>query len=164
MTRRPATPHWDRWQTLDATGHGYPRPLLVREDWISLNGQWEFAIDREGWWAKPSEVTWTRRIQVPFAPETQASGIHDTSFYTGCWYRRELPPVALGADERLVLHFGAVDYRSSVWINDQLATTHEGGYTPFSVDITRHLSQDAPLVLVVRAEDEPWELAKPRGK
>src|SRR6185369_10052791 len=68
------------------------------------------------------------------------------------------------ADERIILHFGAVDYRASVWINGLLTTTHEGGYTPFSVDITRHLAGERPLVIVVRAEDDPFDLAKPRGK
>jgi hypothetical protein len=73
-------------------GHGYPRPQLRRAPWTSLNGPWEFAFDREAAWHLPSEPRWDGRIIVPFAPETEASGIADTSFYHGCWYRRTLEP------------------------------------------------------------------------
>ena len=149
---------------LDATRHGHPRPLLARARWTSLNGPWEFAIDPKAQWTKPSEVKWSGRINVPFAPETSASGIGDTTFYVACWYSRVVQLAPLAARERVILHFGAVDYRASVWINGQLATTHEGGYTPFSVDVTRHLAAGEPAVLVVRAEDDPHDLAKPRGK
>ena len=148
----------------DVFGHGYPRPLLVRENWTSLNGPWDFALDREARWNKPADVNWSGVIQVPYAPETAASGVADTSYFIACWYRRWLPAQGIDPDERVILHFGAVDYRASVWIGDQLATTHEGGYTPFSVDITRHLTTDEAVALVVRAEDDPHDLAKPRGK
>jgi beta-galactosidase/beta-glucuronidase len=148
----------------DEWGHGYPRPLLAREDWTSLNGEWDFALDPSARWTKPGDVEWTGRIRVPYAPETAASGISDTSFFVACWYRRWLGAQHLEPAERVILHFGAVDYRASVWIGDQLATTHEGGYTPFSVDITRHLTAGEPVAIVVRAEDDPHDLAKPRGK
>jgi beta-galactosidase/beta-glucuronidase len=145
-------------------GHGYPRPLLAREHWISLNGRWDFAFDRDAVWTSPGDVVWDQHITVPFAPETRASGIGDTSFSIACWYRRELPTLEIGPNERVILHFGAVDYRASVWANDQLATTHEGGYTPFSVDITRHFANGRTVIVTVRAEDDPWDLTKPRGK
>jgi len=73
---------------------------------------------------------------VPFSPETSRSRIHDTGFFKACWYRRavDVPPRHNG--ERILLHFGAVDHRATVWIDGALACVHEGGYTPFTVDLT----------------------------
>src|SRR3954469_4399177 len=96
--------------TVDAGGRGYPRPQLRRESWFSLNGEWEFAIDRAGQWHAPAQVEWRDRIRVPFSPEAPASGIGDTGLYRSCWYRNrvEIPDVL--PHERLILRFGAVDY------------------------------------------------------
>jgi hypothetical protein len=143
---------------------GYPRPQLRRAGWQSLNGTWDFALDPLGRWAVPAEVGWSTRILVPFAPEAQRSGVEDTSFYRACWYRRTFEPPALKPQERLVLHFGAVDYATTVWINGSRCACQEGGYTPFQVDITDLLHHEGPQELVVRAEDDPADLAKPRGK
>jgi hypothetical protein len=142
----------------------YPRPQLVRERWQSLNGAWDFSIDPDAVWAHPSEVTWRGTIVVPFAPEVQASGVHDTGFFRACWYRRSFPPPALEPDERVLLHFGAIDYAATVWCNGYPAGKHEGGYTPFTIDVTPFLSGSADLIIVVRAEDDPLDLAQPRGK
>ncbi len=144
--------------------HGYPRPQLERSDWICLNGSWEFALDPDARWRSPSDVAWHARITVPFAPETPASGIGDTGWYHACWYRRTFDAPALHAGERLLLHFGAVDYAAAVWINDQFVAEHTGGYTPFQVDLTRWLAHAGPQTLVVCAMDDPHDLAKPRGK
>ncbi len=148
----------------DPAAHAYPRPQLVREQWVSLNGAWQFALDRTGHWRRPDEVVWDRRIVVPFAPETAASGVDDPGFYRRCWYRRRFDAPALEPGERLVLHFGAIDYEATVWVNGVEVTRHEGGYTPFHVDITDALRADAPQVLIVCADDDPQDLAKPRGK
>lgn len=144
--------------------HLYPRPQLERANWINLNGSWEFSLDHEARWRQPADVAWQTRICVPFAPETPASGIGDPGFYLACWYRRTFDAPQLPPGERLILHFGAVDYRATVWVNDRLAATHTGGYTPFSADITFALNTDGPQTIVVRAEDDPHDLAKPRGK
>jgi beta-galactosidase/beta-glucuronidase len=143
--------------------HVYPRPQLQRQHWQSLNGPWEFAIDADGILRKPSEVQWQRRIEVPFAPETPASGVNNTGFYRVCWYRRSLELEPLAEDKHLLLHFGAVDYHATVWVNGCEAATHEGGYTPFTIDLTPFL-KSSTLTIVVRAEDDPADLAKPRGK
>jgi beta-galactosidase/beta-glucuronidase len=154
---------WDVGE-LDGFGRGYPRPQLVRDRWISLNGAWDFALDHAGLWKLPTEVEWQSAIQVPFAPEALSSGIGDTSFFRACWYRRVVMPAARDAGSRLILHFGAVDYDAAVWINGHLAGTHHGGYTPFCFDITPITVDGEPLEIVVRAEDDPRDLAKPRGK
>ena len=145
------------------SARGYPRPLLVRDRWTSLNGTWDFAIDAEGDLEDPRGIAWTGRILVPFAPEARASGIGDTSLFRACWYRREadVPP---GPGEKLLLHFGAVDYRATVWVNGSLVGSHEGGYTPFTCDLTTIVGEASRCEIVVRAEDDPLDLEKPRGK
>ena len=144
--------------------HGYPRPQLRRAAWRSLNGAWDFALDTTCQWQVPDEVVWGATILVPFAPETAASGINDDGFDCAVWYRRSFEAPALPTGDRLLLHFGAVDYRATVWVNGLVAAHHEGGYTPFSADITGLLTEASPNTVVVRAEDDPQDLAKPRGK
>jgi beta-galactosidase/beta-glucuronidase len=150
--------------TLDAHGRGYPRPQCRREAWMSLNGEWQFAIDETAIWRHPGDVEWSETIRVPFAPEALASGIGRTGFFLVCWYRVgcRLPPHQAG--ERWLLHFGAVDWRATVWVNGHYAGEHEGGYTPFSLDVTDRLGPDGDCEIVVRADDDPHDLAKPRGK
>lgn len=146
----------------------HPRPQLTRARWIDLAGAWGFAYDdanqglSEGWQERAD--VWTRTIQVPFPPESPASGIGNTTFHATVWYRRtfELSPEDTG--KRLLLHCGAVDYRAHIWVNGQLVATHEGGQTPFSADITTALRSHAEQVIVIRAEDAPLDLSQPRGK
>ena len=146
------------------SSHGYPRPQFRRNEWFSLNGAWDFAIDSEARWRKPEHVDWKQVIDVPFAPETQASGIADTGFYRACWYRRNFEAPHLENGQRLILHFGAVDYEATVWINGNIVVRHIGGYTPFQADITDFLAESGPQTVVVWAQDDPHDLAKPRGK
>jgi hypothetical protein len=149
---------------VNADGPDYPRPQLRRDRCVSLDGAWEFALDEEARWHTPGEVPWSdTRIQVPFAPETQASGIHVQGLFRACWYRRLVTPLPHAPGERLVLRFGAVDYRATVWVGDAPCAEHEGGYTPFAVDVTRQLAR-GPALVTVRADDDPLDLAKPRGK
>jgi hypothetical protein len=147
----------------------HPRPQLVRDHWIDLNGAWEFAYDdadrgTEEAWYRPGVHVFDRGITVPFPPESRASGIGEPGFHPILWYRRVLPvPTELGGD-RLLLHFGAVDYGAAVWVNGQLAGCHEGGHTPFHFDITTAARSGTELVVVVRAEDLPEDVSQPRGK
>ena len=115
-------------------------------------------------WSSPAAVTWDREIVVPFAPETEASGVEEMGFFRACWYRRTFDAPALAAGERLILHFGAVDYRATVWVNGTEVARHEGGYTPFAADITTALDGEGPQRVVVRVEDDPQDLTQPRGK
>ncbi len=142
----------------------HPRPLLRRDGWTSLNGLWDFALDPEARLRTPAEVSFDARILVPFAPETPRSGIGDEGLYRACWYRRTFRAPALTAGERLVLRFGAVDHRATVWVNGARAVEHEGGYTPFAADVTDLLAADGDQEVVVRAFDDPLDLEKPRGK
>jgi beta-galactosidase/beta-glucuronidase len=142
---------------------GYPRPQLVRRHWISLDGAWKFMYDDERRYGMPGRFdAWTHEINVPFAPETRKSGVGDTGFHTVCWYQREFK--VSPAAGRTILHFGAVDYRARVWINQHLVAEHEGGHTPFSADISDVLSGDGTQVVTLFVEDDPHDLAKPRGK
>jgi hypothetical protein len=143
---------------------GYPRPQFRRQDWTSLNGEWEFAIDADAVWRR-AEVRYDRTIRVPFSPETRVSGVGDTGLYKAVWYRLRLRVPRLQADERLLLHFQAVDNHAMVWIDGTLVAEHEGGYTPFEADITEVLREGLDEhELVVRAYDDPADLEKPRGK
>jgi len=147
------------------TGGLHPNPQFARPGWQSLNGPWDFAIDRDGVWSDPTQIKWSaQHINVPFAPETPASGIEDTGFMAACWYRRAFAAPRLKPSGRLILRFGAVEYRATVWVNGRIVAFHEGGYTPFHADITDALADEGDQVLVVRAEDDPHDLAKPRGK
>ena len=143
--------------------HGYPRPQLERKDWHSLNGTWDFAIDPESAWTHPNEVKWAGPIEVPFAPETAASGIGSTAFYKAVWYRRTVDIGPIPSGDRILLHFGAVDYAATVWVNGCEAGSHEGGYTPFTVDLSP-FAKHSRIVIAVRAYDDPADLAQPRGK
>lgn len=146
------------------SSRGYPRPLLEREHWWELNGQWDFAIDPEAAWIKPDQVPFDRKIVVPFTPETPGSGIGDTGLYKAVWYRRSFELPELPEGHRLVLNFGAVDYEATVWVNGNQVAHHVGGYTPFSADITAALTPQGPQEIVVCAYDDPEDLEKPRGK
>ncbi|MBC7928706.1 MAG: glycoside hydrolase family 2 [Bryobacteraceae bacterium] len=149
---------------MELSTHGYPRPQLERPNWTSLNGPWEFAVDPDAVWRTPDQVQWSATIEVPYSPETPASGIGNTGFFRACWYQRTVTIETPPANHRILLHFGAVDHSGCVWVNGQYAGNHEGGYTPWTVDITEYLQPGGSQVLVVRAYDDAADLSKPRGK
>jgi beta-galactosidase/beta-glucuronidase len=146
----------------------HPRPQLRRARWTDLCGEWDFQYDDdnegldEHWYAP--NVGFGGKIVVPFPPESSASGVGDTSFHPVVWYRRTFDDVRADADERLLLHFGAVDYRAQVWVDGQHVASHEGGHSPFVADITRELAPNRRHEVVVRAEDFPSDRFQPRGK
>jgi len=149
--------------TEEASKFAYPRPQLQRPQWMDLNGRWRFVFDDARRYGHPSDIAeWPRFIEVPFPPESQASGIGDTGFHFTCWYEREFEIAPEG--RRVLLHFGAVDYYARVWVNGRLVATHEGGHTPFWADITSALRTSGAQTVTVMAYDDPLELTKPRGK
>ena len=146
--------------------HDHPRPQLQRTQWLDLGGMWRFAHDDTSRWEHPAQVTFDRQIQVPFAPESQASGIGDTTHHPVVWYALELTlePSQRPHNQCLLLHFGAVDYAAKVWVNGQLVAEHQGGHTPFSADLTHIAGHSPQLEIVVRAEDDSQNMQRPRGK
>ena len=152
----------------------YPRPMMCRERWLSLDGTWEFAHDDADaglggrWFEVDAQASFDQRIEVPFPPESPASGIGARGFHPVVWYRRTLPHddlVTGDADERVLVHFGAVDHRADVWLDGQHVVAHTGGQTPFTADATEAIAAGASEhVLVVRAEDHPDDVEQPRGK
>jgi beta-galactosidase/beta-glucuronidase len=145
----------------------YPQPQFQRAAWLSLNGAWEFEFDDanaglDANWASGGRK-FSRNITVPYCFESRLSGIGDTSFHPWIWYRRTVMLPAAWNGQRVLLHFGAVNYWSMVWINGKLAGSHEGGNTPFTLDVSPLLQLGANI-LTVRAHFPPTDRYIPRGK
>jgi beta-galactosidase/beta-glucuronidase len=144
----------------------YPRPQFARNEWLNLNGVWQFDYDdanvglKERWF---EQHAFSRQISVPFAFQTPLSGIGENAFHDCVWYRREFTLPQGWTGKRVLLNFGAVDYRAWVWVNSQFVVYHEGGHTPFSADISDFLA-DGANSLVVRVEDFSTDKGQPRGK
>jgi len=144
----------------------HPFPQMMRGNWMNLNGEWEFEIDNslsgkdKKFFLRDSLDS---KITVPFCPESELSGIGNKDFMYCVWYRKEftLPENFLG--HRIILHFGAVDYISTVYINGIEVRTHKGGYTSFSTDITNYL-KDGKNVICLCVEDNKNKYNQPSGK
>jgi beta-galactosidase/beta-glucuronidase len=146
----------------------HPRPQFIRESWVNLNGEWEFEFDdqqigdQDKW--ELGTRPFSRRIQVPFAFQSQLSGIADPDFHDTVWYRRELLIPGAFSDKQILLHFGAVDYEATVWVNGVQVAHHEGGHTPFQANITNVLTHERTNIIVVKVVDFSKDLSLPRGK
>ena len=151
-----------RWgETLDKQHvlQEYPRPQLVRDSYYNLNGLWDYAITASD--ACPG--AWDGQILVPFSPEAPLSGVERTLLPEQVlWYRRPLP-LPKQAGMRTLLHFGAVDQRAWVYVNGLLAGTHTGGYTAFTLDITK-LLREGENTLTVAVRDDTDTVPLSRGK
>ncbi len=130
----------------------HPTPTHRRRSWLNLNGPWDFGLGENR--------LFDRAITVPFCPQSELSGIGQRIEEDVLWYRRRFDAPA---GERLMLHFGAVDYRATVWVNGEEVAEHEGGHTPFSADITA-VGREHDNEVVVRAEDPLTDRTIPRGK
>ena len=133
----------------------YPRPNFRRDDWLCLNGEWDFSI---------GEKTLDRKIMVPYACETALSGIEDKGFHKTVWYRRKFTLPGEMGGKRILLHFGAVDYQCDVWVNGQYIRSHTGGQTSFEADITDAVDQTGDNTIELKAEDDYRDMEMPRGK
>jgi beta-galactosidase/beta-glucuronidase len=144
----------------------HPNPQYKRAAWRNLNGTWEFEFDF-GASGKERRMyengTFTKTIEVPFCPESSLSGIGYKDFMAAVWYRRSFALTEGELGGRVLLHFGAVDYHSYIYINGALAGTHKGGYSSFAVDITDYCKVGDNTV-VVCAEDDTRDRMIPCGK
>ncbi len=157
----PLMTKWGKQVTPENAWQEYPRPQLVRKDWLNLNGLWDYAITPRNS-AKPEK--WDGTILVPFCAESALSGVGKrVTQDQNLWYRRSLviPPGWQG--QRVMLHFDAVDWEATVFVNGQEMGTHRGGSDPFSFDITDALKR-GDNELVVRVWDPTDSGAQPRGK
>lgn len=144
----------------------HPNPQWERETWKNLNGPWEFefdfgcsAVERRLW----EKERFDREILVPFCPESRLSGIGYTDFISGVAYRRNFELSQEELSGRVLLHFGAVDYEASVYVNGTLVGSHKGGYTSFCFDITKHVAP-GPNTLFVAVKDDVRSGLQPKGK
>ena len=143
----------------------YPRPQFVRNEWVCLNGKWEFEIDQgdSGLERGLLKRKLKDHINIPFCPESKLSGICNKDYLNSVWYRRELTIPSDWKGKRILLHFQAVDYDATVWIDEVEVGRHRGGFSPFSIDITESIQPGESKQLVVRARDRD-DLPQPRGK
>lgn len=133
----------------------YPRPQLVRPDWLNLNGIWDFEIDAgdSGLERGLLDRPFSREIVVPFAPESAASGIENTDFMNAVWYRRTVSVPMEWEGKDVLLHFGAVDHDATVWVNGEEVARHRGGFSSFTVNLAGKVQAGEQFTLVVRARD-----------
>ena len=143
----------------------HPRPQFVRDEWLNLNGEWEFEIDAGDTGAERGliERALRGRITVPFCPESKLSGVEHLDRTLAVWYRRTVRIPAAWAGKRALLHFGASDYDTTVWVNGREVGRHRGGFTPFSCDLHGLAAPGDEIAITVRARDD-WRQAQPRGK
>lgn len=144
----------------------HPNPQWERDTWKNLNGPWEFefdfgcsAVERRLW----EKERFDREILVPFCPESRLSGIGYTDFINGVAYRKNFELSQEELSGRVLLHFGAVDYEASVYVNGTLVGSHKGGYTSFCFDITKHVAP-GPNTLFVAVKDDVRSGLQPKGK
>ncbi|CAA9266849.1 MAG: GH2, partial [uncultured Chloroflexia bacterium] len=145
----------------------YPRPQFVRPDWLCLNGEWQFEVDAgdSGYdrHMHTSDQDLEQRIVVPFCPESSLSGIGNVDFMPTVWYRRSITIPQEWAGRRVLLHFQAVDYDTTVWVNGHEVYRHRGGFTPFTCDLHGVVAPGETAVITVRARDDNRP-SQPRGK
>ena len=142
----------------------YPRPQMVREEWLNLNGLWDYAIVAIN---AGRPAVWDGKILVPFAVESALSGVgKPVGAVKELWYRRTISVAKKWRGGKVLLHFGAVDWESTVWVNGREAGIHRGGYDPFTYDITEALAAGTKQEIVLRVLDPTDEDNSPiaRGK
>ena len=136
----------------------HPNPQFERSNWINLNGEWDFEIDQgdSGYWRGflEEDHPFADKIIVPFCPESRLSGLAHVDFIHACWYRKAVQmPAGFNQNQRVLLHIGACDYETRVYVNKRECGHHLGGYTSFAFDITGALREGDNTVLVYVRDD-----------
>lgn len=146
---------WGEALKPENTWKEYPRPQLAREQWLNLNGLWEYAILPK---KEAEPVTWQGEILVPFCVESALSGVGKTMTAADrIWYKRKISIPEQWAGKKIVLNFGAIDYESYVWINKTIVGSHKGGYDRFSIDITEYLKPGENDLVISASDPTNWE-------
>lgn len=144
----------------------YPRPQFKREKWLSLNGSWDFEFDddnvglSERWYRGKK---FTRKIEVPYVYECELSGIGDQSPHWYIWYKKRISLPSSWKGKRIMIHFGAVDYASKIYVNGEIAGSHVGGSSAFDLELTDFLNFENDEICIF-VEDDPFDEYQPRGK
>ena len=139
----------------------------MRSSWLNLNGEWQFEFDdddlglKERWYEKGA---FGKTIIVPYAYQTKLSQINIQDIHEIVWYSKEVNFEPDMLKDRIIIHFGAVDYKADVWVNGQHIITHEGGHSSFKADITNAIKRDETNLVVIRVQDYTYDLELPRGK
>ena len=147
----------------------HPQPMMQRENWQNLNGEWLFEFDfgtsgaERGLFKPEKAAEYTKKITVPFCPESELSGIGYKDFIPSVWYKRSITVTEKQLSGRVLLHFGAVDYQCDVYVNGENAGNHFGGYSSFTLDITDLLTV-GENDLTVNARDDVRSGKQPIGK
>ncbi|GAB4049307.1 glycoside hydrolase family 2 TIM barrel-domain containing protein [Spirosoma litoris] len=157
----PIMSRWEKQITPENAWREYPRPQMVRQQWQNLNGMWEYAITPK---TAPQPTRYDGQILVPFCLESTVSKVNKSlTADQRLWYRREVSLPKDWAGQRILLHFGAVDYECNLWVNGGLVGSHTGGSDSFSFDITDYL-KDGQNQLVLGVTDPTSTGEQPRGK
>ncbi len=152
---------WGEQIDPDNVLNDYPRPIMERENWKNLNGLWDYSITQKG---EGVPNTYEGKILVPFAVESSLSGVmKEVGTENELWYRTTFSVPSDWSNKHILLHFGGVDWKTDVWINEVKVGTHAGGYTPFSFDISPFL-KDGEQQLVIKVWDPTNDGPQPRGK
>lgn len=145
----------------------HPKPQFQRDNWLNLNGKWQFEIDfgdsGEAQGFHQTADAFSKTIEVPFCVESRLSGVGYTDFMRSVWYKREVTLTPEQVSGRVILHFGAVDYKATVYVNGEKCCVHKGGYVSFRVDVTPYV-HEGENTIVVNAQDDTRSGMIPSGK
>jgi hypothetical protein len=158
----PLSTRWAKDVTPDNALPEYPRPQMVRKEWTNLNGLWDYAIAPK---AAAAPTDYQGKILVPYPVESALSGVMKmVGAENKLWYHRTFEAPKRSADGHVLLHFGAIDWQATIWINGKELGSHQGGYDPFTLDITEALKPDGPQEITVGVYDPTNDGPQPRGK
>lgn len=158
----PLMTRWAKEVSPGKVHQEYPRPQMVRKDWLSLNGLWEYAIRPKD---EPKPATFDGQILVPFPIESALSGVmKSVGEKKRLWYQRTFDIPRKWMSQKILLHFGGVDWETTVWVNGKEVGTHKGGYDPFTFDVTDALKASDSQEIVVSVWDPTDTGTQPRGK